>query len=190
MNGTIDFSKIDKRWTLFLDRDGVINIEKENDYIYHWDEFVFYDDVLPVLKKFNELFNHIIIVTNQRGVSKGLMTEADLQQIHENMTAAIQAAGGRIDRIYYCTDMENASPRRKPSPTMGLEAQHDFPDIDFSKAVMIGNTLSDMHFGRNLGMQTIYLRTTHPDIRLPNSLIDAAFDNLGSVANALNRTIL
>src|SRR5690348_4310024 len=120
----MDFSQIDKRWTLFLDRDGVINIEKENDYIYYWDEFVFYDDVLPVVKKFNELFNHIIIVTNQRGVSKGLMTEADLRQIHENMTAAIQAAGGRIDRIYYCTDLENASPRRKPNPTMGLEAQH------------------------------------------------------------------
>lgn len=185
MNMTIDFSKIDRSWTLFLDRDGVINIEKENDYIYCWEEFVFYSDALPVLKKFSELFGRIIIITNQRGVGKGLMTEEDLLQIHKNMVNAIKAAGGRIDGIYYCTDTEDSSPRRKPNPAMGLEAKRDFPEIDFSRSIMTGNTLSDMHFGRNIGAATIYLRTTHPGIHLPNRLIDAAFYSLSGVANAI-----
>ena len=67
-----DLKKIDKGWTLFLDRDGVINNEKHMDYINTWDEFAFLPGVKDAIKKFTEKFGHIFIITNQRGVSKGL----------------------------------------------------------------------------------------------------------------------
>lgn len=113
----------DKKWTLFLDRDGVINVEKESDYIYNWDEFIFYDGVKQALKIFNGLFGSIVIVTNQRGVGRGLMTEQDLKTIHSRMLQEIESAGGRIDKIYYCISTDIDDPRRKPNPGMAFEAK-------------------------------------------------------------------
>jgi len=83
----LDLHSINKSWTLFLDRDGVINHEKEQDYVYNYDEFIFYDGALEAMKIFTEKFSTIIVATNQRGVSKGLMTEEDLQDLHKNMPA-------------------------------------------------------------------------------------------------------
>src|SRR5687768_13745898 len=147
----LDLTQIDKSWTIFLDRDGVINHEKYNDYIHNWNEFKFYDGVLEALTIIAERFNRVIIVTNQKGVGKGLTKLEDLYLIHSNMEHAILDAGGRVDAIYYCSDMEDNSPFRKPNPGMGLQAAERFPDIDLHKSIMVGNTLSDMEFGRNLG---------------------------------------
>jgi HAD superfamily hydrolase (TIGR01662 family) len=109
----------------------------------------------------------------------------DLHLIHKNMVREIEEAGGRIDKIYFCPDME--SPNRKPNPGMGLEAMKDFPEIDLSKSIMIGNTLSDMKFGRNLGVAiNIFLTTTRKDVDVKDPLIDLSFDNLISVAKKLN----
>lgn len=177
---------IDKTWTLFLDRDGVINDEKHEDYIHKWEEFKFYDGVKEALKIFTEKFGKIFIVTNQRGVAKGLTKLEDLELIHKNMVEEFENAGGRIDKIYYAIDFESDSPNRKPNPGMGLQAQKDFPEIDFSKSVMIGNTLSDMKFGRNLNISiNIFLPTTRKDVELTNPDIDLVFDDLISVARAL-----
>ncbi|MBI3717911.1 MAG: HAD-IIIA family hydrolase [Sphingobacteriales bacterium] len=176
---------IDHSWTLFLDRDGVLNHEKHNDYIRSWDEFTFYDGVPEALKLFNPKFKHIVIVTNQKGVGKGWMTLESLLNINHEMTSAIEAAGGRIDSIYFCTDLEETSPNRKPNTGMGNQAQKDFPSINFSKSIMIGNTLSDMEFGRRLGMFTVFLKTTRPDTPIPHPFIDQAYNDLLSVAKAL-----
>jgi D-glycero-D-manno-heptose 1,7-bisphosphate phosphatase len=163
---------------LFLDRDGVLNEEKVEDYIYHWGEFKFYPEVLPALKILAQHFAPIVIVTNQKGVGKGWMTEASLQDIHHHMKAAIEAAGGRIDGIYYCTELDNHHPNRKPQPGMAYLAQQDFPEIEWKQSTMVGNNLSDMEFGRNVGMKTVFLRTTHPNQPLPHPAVDADFDNL------------
>ena len=179
------FRNIDASWTLFLDRDGVINIEKENDYIYSWDEFRFYDDALPAIQAFSRLFGKVIILTNQRGVGKGFMSEAQLREIHENMLQAISLTGGRIDAIYTCTAVNDDDPRRKPNCGMALEAKQDFPDIDFERSVMIGNRLSDMQLGKSLGMKTIYLQTTHPEYGTEHPLVDVAFGSLAEVVNAI-----
>ena len=78
------------------------------------------------------------------------------------------------------------SPNRKPNPGMGLQAIKDFPEIDLSKSIMIGNTLSDMKFGRNLGVAVnIFLSTTQKDMVLPHEDIDLVFNDLISVAKAL-----
>ena len=81
--------RVDRSWTLFLDRDGVINVEKPMDYVRAWEEFQFNPGVLKALKLLNGLFGRIVVVTNQRGVGKGLMTEQDLLDIHDRMTEEI-----------------------------------------------------------------------------------------------------
>ncbi len=181
----INLSKIDKTCTLFLDRDGVINHEKHLDYIHTWDEFVFYDGVKEAIAIFAKIFNRIVVVTNQKGVGKGVTKLEDLKLIHKNMVAEIEAAGGRIDAVYFCADLEDDSPNRKPNPGMGLQAANHFSDIDLNKAIMVGNTISDMKFGRNLGVQTIFLPTTRPEVDLNDERIDAVYNSLIAFANAL-----
>jgi histidinol phosphatase-like enzyme len=100
------------------------------------------------------------------------------------MLQEIENANGRIDRIYFCADMEGEN--RKPNTGMGLQALKDFPAIDLSKSMMIGNTLSDMKFGRNLGVEmNIFLPTTRKNVPFDHEDIDLVFDDLISVAKAL-----
>jgi histidinol-phosphate phosphatase family protein len=127
----------------------------------------------------------LIIITNQRGVEKQLMTETALADIHKEMLREIEANGGKIDAIFYCTSLDNNHPNRKPQHGMALLAKESFPDIDFSRSVMVGNKLSDMFFGRNAGMFTIYVKTTDPDVALPHDAIDLCFDDLADFARAL-----
>lgn len=180
----LDLQRIDKSWTLFLDRDGVINHEKKEDYIYNWDEFVFYDGVPEALKVLSGHFGRIVMVTNQRGIGRGLMTDADLQDIHTQMMAVITEAGGRIDKIYYCPATDKSDPSRKPNPGMAFAAKKDFPEIDLSRSLIVGNKLSDMQFGRNAGMHTVYVRNTHPE-QGPDPAIDLAFADLADFAKTL-----
>ncbi|MEI7470957.1 MAG: HAD-IIIA family hydrolase [Chitinophagaceae bacterium] len=168
----------DKSWTLFIDRDGVINHEKHLDYIHHWNEFEFYDGVKQAIKIFARVFGRIVVVTNQKGIGKGITKLEDLQLIHSNMVNAIAEVGGRIDKVYFCPDLNEDSLNRKPNPGMGLQAKVDFPEIDFSRALMVGNTISDMAFGRNLGVKTIFLPTTRPEVATNNPLIDAVYPSL------------
>ncbi|HEX5024735.1 MAG TPA: HAD-IIIA family hydrolase [Agriterribacter sp.] len=178
----LDLGKIDKTWTLFLDRDGVINFESVGSYITRWEDFRFYDGVLEALKTFAERFGWIFIVTNQRGVSKGLMTEQDLNDIHLNMLGMIEANGGRIDKIYYCIDMGNESPNRKPNPGMGWRAKRDFPEIDFARSLMVGNTMNDMIFGKKLGMHTFFISSNRAAPQLPDATTDAVFSSLKEIS--------
>ncbi len=149
---------IDKTWTLFLDRDGVINLHYPNDYVKDWEEFVFLDGVLAALKDLSGLFRRIVIVTNQQGVAKKLMTEASLDNIHEEMRKVIRKEGGTIHGIYAATEMASpANNMRKPNIGMALKAKKDFQDIDLAKSVMVGDSVSDMQFGKNAGMFTVFV---------------------------------
>ncbi|MBV7531564.1 HAD-IIIA family hydrolase [Chitinophaga sp. sic0106] len=164
--------------TLFLDRDGVINDEIKDGYVLSWDMFRFSQGVLQALPILKAAFNRIVIVTNQRCIGRGLLTTEGLDAIHAHMMHDITAHNGHIDKIYYCPDVDNSSPCRKPQNGMALQAKNDFPEIDFQQAVMVGNTLSDMQFGRNLGMKTIFIASTHPEISLPHPLIDERYGSL------------
>ena len=180
-----DLKQIDKSWTLFLDRDGVINVDKIGSYIFNTDEFVFHEGAPALFKRLSEKFGHIIVVTNQRGVGRGLMSEDDLTAIHQKMLVEVEKASGRIDRIYYATSIDNDHPLRKPHPGMAHQAKKDFPDIDLSKSIMVGNNLSDMAFGRKAGMFTVFLATTNPEIPFPHPDIDFRFNLLDQFAKAL-----
>ena len=113
------------------------------------------------------------------------MTAEELINIHSQMVADVEAAGGRINKIYYSTSIDDAHPNRKPNPDLFREAQNDFPDISPAASLMVGNNLSDMKFGRNAGMHTVFVRTTSPDQALPHPDIDLAFNDLPSFAKAL-----
>jgi len=174
----IDLNKIDKTWTLFIDRDGVINHEKKADYIRNWNEFKFQDGVLKALEILNDKFGVIVMVTNQKGVGKGVMTYEDLTVIHQNMIRIIETNNGRVDKIYFCSDLAEDSINRKPNPGMAFQAKNDFPSIDFSKSLMVGNKLSDMGFGRNAGINTVFVATTNPETPFPHESIDFRFNDL------------
>ena len=105
------------------------------------------------------------------------------------MTKEIEANGGRIDAIFFCSDLEETSPFRKPNPGMGLRAAEQFPEIDLKKTIMVGNTISDMKFGRNLGVKTIFLPTTHPEVDLKDTLIDDVYPTLFDFATALHKFV-
>lgn len=181
----IELNKIDKSWTLFLDRDGVINEEKYRDYVYNYLEFLFLPGVLDALKDLRSRFGRIIVVTNQRGVEKKLMTEEALMDIHQQMINEIEEYGGKIDALFYCISLNDEHPNRKPQTGMALLAKERYPEIEFSRSVMVGNTLSDMLFGKNAGMYTVFVQTTNPGLPLPHPDIDLAVKDLPAFARCL-----
>lgn len=177
--------EFDKSWTLFLDRDGVINVEQPGSYITNWEEFVFYEGAEQAVKELGEVFGTLVIVTNQRGVGRGLMTPSDLRDISNNMCAAIQLVGGRISKVYACTSVQDDDHNRKPNSGMALQAKEDHPHVDFHKSVVVGNNLSDMEFGKRLGMYSVFLATTQKPLALPHDLVNEQYTSLSEWAKSL-----
>jgi len=175
----------DNTWTLFLDRDGVINVNKDDSYVFKRSEFVFKDGTLEAIAQLSGLFGRIIVVTNQRGVGKGLMSVADLADIHDYMKSAIEMAGGRIDDLFYCISTDDAHPDRKPSPGMAFRAKEKYPEIDFSKAVMVGDKSVDMLWGRNIGSLTVLIRSARFKTSIDPSSVDITCDSLFEFAHLL-----
>lgn len=176
---------IDKNWTLFLDRDGVINVESVGSYITTWTEFVFHEGVLDALKELGQIFGNIVVVTNQRGVGKEIMTLEALKEIHSNMKKEVAENGGRIDKVYSCTAISDTDHNRKPNVGMAHQAQQDFPAIDFKHSIMVGNSMSDMEFGKRLSMHTVFLTTKSEPFKLPHDMIDEQFPSLNDWVRSL-----
>ncbi len=173
---------IDTSWTLFLDRDGVINKRIVDDYVKTIDEFVFIDGVLDSLNIFNRMFKRIFIVTNQRGIALGVMSVDDLASVHEYMIKEIIRNGGRIDGIYHCPhDRGDNCNCRKPRPGMLLQAKSDFPGIDFSRSIMVGDSDSDMELGRSRSLNNVFISESLQS----NSMADITFPSLIDFAGYL-----
>lgn len=151
---------IDSTWSLFLDRDGVINTRKMGGYIQTVDEFEFLPGARSAIAELSHLFKYVFVVTNQQGIGKGLMTEGNLSDIHRYMTEQVEIIGGKITHCYHAPDLHHAANLlRKPNTGMGLLAKKHYPDIDFSKSVMVGDSDTDIEFGIKLGMKTIRIST-------------------------------
>jgi histidinol-phosphate phosphatase family protein len=147
---------IDSSWTLFLDRDGVINERLIADYVKTIDEFDFISGSDTAIVELSKIFRHVFVVTNQQGIGKGLMTESNLAEIHHYMSSKVLEKGGVITACYFAPQLaEEGSVMRKPGVGMGLQAQREFDGVDFSKAVMVGDSDSDIEFGKRLGMKTV-----------------------------------
>lgn len=173
---------IDKSWTLFLDRDGVINKRIFGGYVSQISEFEFIPGVLKAIAQLSEFFQRTFVVTNQQGIAKGVMTERNVLEILAYMEDQIYLAGGKIDKCYFASNMEGAeNDIRKPNPAMALRAKVEFPEVQFDKCIMVGDTDSDIEFGRNLGMKTVRIKTVEP-IGLE---ADLTVDNLIEFANSI-----
>ena len=135
--------------TLLLDRDGTINVHLIGDYVKCWKEFEFIPGVLEVMPRLAKHFKHIFIVTNQRGIGKGMFTEKDLADIHSHMIEEIEKTGGRVDGIYYCTALTDSDTRRKPGRGMFEEIIQDHPDVVTERTLMVGDGDVDEEFARN-----------------------------------------
>ncbi len=175
---------IDNSWTLFLDRDGVFNHQIIGGYVTQVHELKIIDGVPEAIAAFTKLFGRLLVVTNQQGIGKGLMTEDDLHHLNGYITNLVETYGGRIDKIYFAPQLREANSNyRKNGTGMGLHAKYDFPDIDFSKSILIGDSESDIEFGTKLGMKTVMLKNN----RNLSTNADYIFENLQDVVKNITK---
>ncbi len=172
---------------LFLDRDGVINVLRPNDYVKCPDEMVLLPGVSEAMSLLRRHFERIIIVTNQQGIGKGLMSEADLQAVHDKMLAAMP---GCVDRIYHCSELVRAhSFRRKPNIGMALQARRDYPEIRLKESIMVGDSMTDMLFGRRAGMTTVLVGDNSDVWATQPFLVDYRYPTLLDYARSLSQVL-
>lgn len=171
--------KIDKTWTLFLDRDGVMNVRLIDDYVKTPEDFTFIERVPEAIRELSSKFGRIIVVTNQQGIGKGLMNESDLKKVHNKMLTGINEIGGKIDKIYFSPfKKEENNITRKPQVGMALQARNEFPEINFKKSVMLGDSISDIIFGKRLKMKTVFVSEDFALINKNFKIIDFTVKSL------------
>ncbi len=176
--------------TVFLDRDGILNEKMpEGQYVTRWDDFRVLRGVPEALRRLNEAGLRVIIVSNQRGIARGLYTAADVDAIHTRFQQILHVAGARIDAFFICPHDKNQCNCRKPLPGLFHQAVARFPEIDASTSVMIGDSHSDIEFGRRLGMKTIIVEgnTQHraPGAEEAAKLADLRCASLAEAVDAL-----
>lgn len=147
--------------TLFLDRDGVINKKLEQRYVTNFDEFVFIKNSDIAIRKLHKIFKRILIVTNQQGIGKGIMTEDDLNLLHLQMQRKLSVDFDLIDKIYFCPclELDNCN-CRKPKTGMLENAKLDFPDMKIEDSFLVGDSDSDIIAGKKFGLSTIKVSST------------------------------
>jgi len=142
--------------TLFLDRDGVINMKLEDKYIRNFQEFEFMPGAELAIANLSRIFKRILVVTNQQGIAKGIMSAEDLDSLHQNMLQKLKITGGSIEKIYYCSHLEESDCScRKPKPGMIEYAILDFPEIVIEDSYLIGDSDSDIEAGKSMNLNTI-----------------------------------
>jgi D-glycero-D-manno-heptose 1,7-bisphosphate phosphatase len=149
---------------ILLDRDGVINRKIQNGYVASWRDFRFLPGALEALRLLTEGGYRPIVVSNQAGVGKGLMTPSALNLITARFTRKAQAAGGRIHKVYYCTHRKEARcPCRKPRPGLLLKARQE-NSFEFSETWLVGDSLSDLLAARSVGCPMILVNGNPPSL--------------------------
>lgn len=146
------------RPALFLDRDGVINVDRN--YIYRIEDFTWIEGAADVIRTFNDRGWWVFVVTNQSGIARGYYTEEQMQTLHDWMSSELEQRGARIDRIYYCPFHEEGtiarytkdSYDRKPKPGMLIRAMTDFPVIK-ERSFLIGDKQADLDAAKAAGVR-------------------------------------
>lgn len=150
------------RPALFLDRDGVIN--EDSGYTHRIDDFVFMPGIFELCRHARRAGWHLIVVTNQAGIGRGLYTEADFHELTQWMKQRFSMEGAPLDAVYFCPfhpqegvgEYRRESVFRKPSPGMLLGARDDFA-IDMAGSVLVGDKWSDVDAGCRAGVGTTLL---------------------------------
>ena len=140
---------------IFLDRDGVINVDRG--YVYKIDDFEFFPDVMTTLKYFQQRKYLLFIITNQSGIARGYFSQQDLEKLNAFMIDEFAKNDITISKIYFCPHLPDENCEcRKPKPKMLLDAKNEF-DIDMKNSWMIGDKESDMKAGQNAGLTNLIL---------------------------------
>ena len=140
------------RRAVFLDRDGVINRKPSpHDYIRSWEQFELMPAITDWIRLFNALELLVIVVTNQRGVARGLVTAAALDDIHTRMKHALEEQGARLDDIFCCPHGENSCECRKPKPGLIRAAQEKW-EIDLKHSLYLGDSDDDQLLAESCGI--------------------------------------
>lgn len=169
---------------VFFDRDGIVNHppDDEKRYVLHEDEFHLLPGFTDALRVVLEKGYKAVIVTNQSGVGKGRMSQADLDRIHAKLHALLAAEGLAVHDVIECTATDDAHPNRKPNPGMLFEAARKH-HLDLSRSWMIGDQEKDVIAGRRAGVaKTVKVKP------LPNdSAADVQLSSMTELADYLRR---
>jgi D-glycero-D-manno-heptose 1,7-bisphosphate phosphatase len=168
---------------LFLDRDGVINERTPGSWVMHPDAFHLLPGVPEAVAQLKLHFKRIFVVTNQAGISKGLFTHEDIGDVHAKMLSAMPKL---IDGVYYCPHAKEFNCNcRKPQPAMAWKATFAYADVKLNESWMVGDSASDMEFGKALGMKTIRVGQKHEDegLFVGRAQPDHIFSDLPAFAN-------
>lgn len=151
--------------TVFLDRDGTINRKAaEGDYVKAWEEFEFLPGAIEALALLRAQGMRLIVVTNQRGIARGLMAEEDLRDIHTRMRAELARHDADVDAVYYCPHEAGECECRKPGTGMFEQARASDPAIDFADSAMVGDSDSDMGAARAIGALAVRIGGSVDDL--------------------------
>jgi D-glycero-D-manno-heptose 1,7-bisphosphate phosphatase len=176
--------------TVFLDRDGVLNRKlPEGQYVTGWEHFELLPGVPQAIAQLNHAGLRVLVVTNQRGIALGLSTAADVEHIHSQLQALLAKSGAHIDGFYFCPHDKQQCNCRKPLPGLFEQAQVQFPEIESATSLVIGDSLSDIEFGRNLDLTTVFIEGD-PDRQKAgasraSALADMSFPSLPEAVNYL-----
>ncbi len=167
-----------KRKAIFLDRDGVVNEKPPEDhYVSRIEEFRFQAGAAKAIAMLKRLDYAIILVTNQRGIARGFMTESDLRAVHDYMQLELAGENASLDAIYHCPHekFEECS-CRKPAAGMILRAAEEW-DVELAQSYMVGDSPSDIAAGKCAGVITVKIGSdgTHADLCFPTLLDFANF---------------
>ena len=181
---------MEKGWSLFMDRDGVVNEQIIGGYVMEAEQFVFHNGVFEALEILHQHFDRVLLVTNQQCVGKGLCSMDKIDRVHEWMQQQLVARNIAFDRIYCCPHLAAVGcDCRKPKPGMAHQAELDFPEIDFAKSIMVGDSLSDIQFAVNAGMRPVHVGAVrHPEFEEIQKLTLLHYDSLFEFAQSLGNS--
>ena len=149
--------------TVFLDRDGTINVKApEGAYVTRPDEVRLLPGAAAAIRRLNDAGVRVVVVTNQRGIALGRMSEGDLAAVHERLAALLAAEGARVDLILHCPHGEDECDCRKPGPGLVRQAVEDEPAIDLSASLLIGDSWRDEGAARSAGIPSMLLSADGP----------------------------
>lgn len=164
----------------FLDRDGTINEKApDGEYIARPDELRLLPGAAQAIRALNDAGVSVIVVTNQRGIALGKLSESDLEAVHAELGRKLEeAAGARVDAFFHCPHDIGECDCRKPATGMFRQARQRLPWIDFAQAVMIGDSDTDVEAGRSLGTWTVRLGVDAADLAAAvDRLLDRALES-------------
>lgn len=142
---------------LFLDRDGVINVEKN--YLYKVEDFEFIDGIFELCRFFQDKGYIIVVVTNQSGIARGFYSEKDFEKLTKFMVDEFEKQNIYVSKVYHCPHHPEITGKcscRKPEAGMLLQAQKEL-DIDMKNSIMVGDKQRDVDAGKNAGVGYNYL---------------------------------